>query len=148
MLVETGNLKITDLSKQWQEVFPDGGYVEDLWTTDGRYVITSSYERNGILVQPSAWKVIRLGEKLKKQSEATGGSIKFEIPQLRHLPVPGWVYADGFAVDYEGRKVVDLKGPLALSNDGKLVATVDDKGNVTIKPTVILAEGDGDASGK
>lgn len=148
-LIDTDSLKTTDLSKEWTKLFPDGADLQPLWTADGRYVIVSGSGQGGILLQPVPWKVIRLGEKCKELFEMDDGSTEFRAPALHRLPVPGWVRADDFAVDYEGRKMVELSGrEPVLSRDGKLIADVDEKGNVTIKPTVILSKTDGDAGGQ
>ena len=86
--------------------------------------------------------MIELGKKLGTTGIGADGTTKFFMPApVYWLPVPGWVRSQGFAVDYQGRMLVDLEGGWrAISPAGTTTAKVDQKGYVTVEPVALPAQ--------
>lgn len=146
ILVEAGTGAVKDLSGEWKGVSSSWPDVEALWTADGKYVIARILDEGAFLIQPEPWSVIELGKKLGRWRGGARGTPKVFSPAwIYWLAVPGLVRSDdGFAVDYEGKKLVDLdRGWRVLSPDGKMTAEVDEAGYVKVEATVLLTGEDG-----
>ena len=89
--------------------------LEEYWTPDNHYIVANDWAGlGGCLIQPDPWKVIRIGENLKKRFE-----LETEYsPSIFSLPVPGFVGVIGLG---QAKHPSDLAHKCAVSHDGKMV---------------------------
>jgi hypothetical protein len=125
-LLDVTKEEITDLSREFREMFPKcEPDLDRYWTPDDRFLVGSNLNSGGYLIQPRPWEVRLLGKKLL-------GGAQVNPPFVRSQAAPGLLIfrrvAEEVVIDYEGNEVKSL-GRKAMSGwtilpDGKRVVSV------------------------
>jgi len=129
--------EVVDLSTEFRRMFGmERPEYEPLWTADGMFLVGSDLWRGGYLIQPSPWRVVPIGEMLRKEEELD------YAPWIRRQPAPGLVVTrpvpdHTWVVNYAGEVVRDLPSDgvfeWTVFPDGRKAAMLNEDMRIVIK---------------
>ena len=136
-MLDLGKGEVIDLSVEFRRMFgirrPE---YEPLWTADGTFLVGSDLSHGGYLIQPRPWKVVPIGEILRKQEGLD------YAPRIRRQPAPGLVVArcapdHTWVMNYAGEVVQDLPSDgvfeWTVFPDGQKAAMLKEDMKIVIK---------------